>query len=355
MFSKRKRSFSKVGSMALAALIAVNGLGLAATSVSAQEAKNLVVYSNSVSNGRDEWLAAKASEAGYELEFVSAGGDEIYNRVLAEKSAPQADVVFGLDESFFIRMSEDELLSAYEPIWAAELPENTVTSENGDFYPLVEQHVFFMYNADFVDPAPETIQQLATDYPQLYRAPFSLGGNTNQKALLSLLLQYRDDAGELGISEEGWAQVEAFITNSYELSEGEDNLTLFADGTKPIDYWYSSGIAEAEETYGFTATPLLPETGIMTFREQVAIVNQGADADTSVAQEFVDWFGSAEVQGEWATEFGTVPVLEAAQGSLNPRTQELVSQFVPMDVDWSFVNEYLSEWIEKIELEIIPF
>lgn len=363
MINNLHRNFVKTSLLALSslALAACGGPTDADTGAeenvgeTTSEDTSLVVYSNSLSDGRDEWLGEKANEEGFDLEFVSAGGDEIYNRVLAEKAAPQADIVFGLDESFFVRMSQDDLLAQYTPSWAPDLPENAIASVNEDFYPIINQHVFFMYNAEHLDEAPETIQELASDYQGLYRAPRSLGGNTNQKALLSLLLQYRDDEGELGISQEGWDVVETFIANSYELAEGEDNLGLFADGTKPIDYWYSSGIAEAEETYGFTATPIVPETGVMTFSEQVAIVNQGEDANYDTAQEFVDWFGSAEIQGQWAEEFGTVPALEEAHSSINERTQELVSELEPMEVDWEFVNEYLSEWIEKIELELIPF
>ncbi|QNP94614.1 hypothetical protein IA203_03615 [Corynebacterium wankanglinii] len=46
----------------------------------------LVIYSNSVSDGRGEWLAEKAAEAGYEIEFVNLGGGDIQDRLVAEKA-----------------------------------------------------------------------------------------------------------------------------------------------------------------------------------------------------------------------------------------------------------------------------
>ena len=39
--------------------------------------KSLVVYSNSVSDGRGDWLKEKAAEAGFDIEIVEAGGGEI--------------------------------------------------------------------------------------------------------------------------------------------------------------------------------------------------------------------------------------------------------------------------------------
>lgn len=40
----------------------------------------LVVYSNSLTDGRREWLQEKAKEKGFNLEFVGGGGGEISNK-----------------------------------------------------------------------------------------------------------------------------------------------------------------------------------------------------------------------------------------------------------------------------------
>lgn len=147
-------------------------------------------------------IGYKHKKQAFFLEFVEVGGGEIYNRLLAEKAAPQADIAFGMDESFFLMLTDDELLASYEPTWASDLLEGTMTGA-GYYYPLIEQHVFLMYNSEFIEEsnAPTNWSDLESKeaFNGLYRAPSSLGGNTNQKAVLSLLLQYQDAEKAWGV------------------------------------------------------------------------------------------------------------------------------------------------------------
>ena len=50
--------------------------------------ESLVIYSNSVSDGRGDWLKQKASEAGFALNIVDLGGGDVMNRLSAEKNNP---------------------------------------------------------------------------------------------------------------------------------------------------------------------------------------------------------------------------------------------------------------------------
>ncbi len=247
------------------------------------------------------------------------------------------------------------MLTEYEPQWSTELPENTNIG-SGLFHPLVEQRIFMIYNPEFVEEAdvPQNWQELSDNGKHEYRVPTDLGGGTNQKAVLSILLQYIDESGDLGIAQEGWDQVEAYLHNGYMTPESEDYHINFAEGKVPLSFFYSSGIPAAEEEYGYTAESINPEQGVITMREQIGIVNKGDDQDYTTAQQFLDWFGSADVQGEWAAEFGTIPVLEDAQSSMSERMTELFESTDAMDVDWDFVRENLDLWIEKIELELMP-
>lgn len=57
----------------------------------------LNVYTNSDTDGRDEWLIERAAQDGFKVQVVSAGAADTQNRLLAEKASPIADVVFGLN------------------------------------------------------------------------------------------------------------------------------------------------------------------------------------------------------------------------------------------------------------------
>lgn len=317
----------------------------------------ILVYSNSLADGRQEWIDEQAKEAGFDVEYVDAGGGDILNRLLAEKNAPQADVAFGMDEAMFFQLKNEELLVEFEPEWLSEIPEEANIGD-GYFHPLVEQRIFMIYNPEHVsgEEVPENWQDLGNnpDAAQQYLVPNELGGGTNQKAILSILLQYVDVNGELGIAQEGWDEVEKYLANGYMLSEGEDKWQTFKDGSVPVGYHFSGGISNVEEEYGITVEPVNPEQGVVTMREQIGIINKGEDHDYSKAEEFVEWFGSADIQAGFVEEFGGVPVNEAAFDSAPERLQEIANATTPMDIDWNFVQENLNAWMEKVELELMP-
>lgn len=317
----------------------------------------VLVYSNSLAGGRQEWIDEKAKEAGFDVQYVEAGGGEIMNRLLAEANSPQADVTFGMDEAMFFELLDEDLFVQYEPSWAGEIPDEANIGEQY-FHPIIEQRIFMMYNPEFVseEEAPKNWQDLSEmpEFAGKYRVPAALGSGTDQKAILSILLQYIDEDGELGISQEGWDEVEKYLANGYQTPENEEQLQNFAEGKIPVSYHFLGGIPGAEEEFGFTAAPINPEQGVITMREQIAIINKGEGEDYSAAEEFVDWFGSAEMQSAFVQEFGGLPVNEEAVDSATDRLLELAEATEPMDVDWNFVRENLSSWIEKVELELMP-
>lgn len=321
------------------------------------EGGKVLVYSNSLADGRQEWIDEKATEAGFDMQYVEAGGGEIFNRLLAESSSPQADVAFGMDEAMFFQLNSEELLVQYEPSWLSEIPTDANIGDQY-FHPLVEQRIFMMYNPEFVegDDIPENWQDLGKNeaLQNKYRIPENLTSGTNQKSILSILLQYVDESGDLGIAQEGWDEVETFLANGYATPESEDQLQNFSDGTVPVTFYFSGGLGNAEEEYDFTGVPVNPEQGVVTMREQIGILDKGDDHDYSKAEEFVDWFGSAEMQTAFIEEFGGLPVNEVAAENASERLLEIADTTTPMDIDWNFVQENLNSWMEKVELELMP-
>ena len=320
--------------------------------------KQVLVYSNSLADGRQEWIDEKAKEAGFDVQYVEAGGGEVFNRLLAEAKSPQADVAFGMDEAMFFTMQDEDMFVEYEPSWVGDIPAETNVGDK-HFHPLVEQRIFMMYNPEFLseEEAPKSWQDLSR-MPELkgkYRVPAGVASGTDQKAFLSILLQYIDEEnGEMAISQEGWDELQAYIDNGYQTPEGEEQLQNFADGKTVVTYHFSGGTPNAEEQYGFTAVPIDPPEGVVTMREQIGVLNKGDDHDYTAAEEFVDWFGSDEMQSGFVKEFGGQPVNEKAFESAPERLKEIAKATTPMKIDWNFVREHSNEWMEKIELELLP-
>ena len=143
----------------------------------------LVVYSNSLTDGRGEWLKEKAKAAGFELEFVDAGGGEITNRLIAEKNNPIADIVFGPNQMDFSNMKKEGVLEQYVPKWAADVTDG-LNDKDGYFHAIVKQAILMVYGENQYNAgnAPKDWTDLATkpEFKGKYEVPSSLGGGTTR-------------------------------------------------------------------------------------------------------------------------------------------------------------------------------
>ncbi|MBG9980255.1 extracellular solute-binding protein [Facklamia sp. DSM 111018] len=334
-------------------------LSTAVESITAQEEQTVVVYSNTLfDEAREARVTELAKEAGFKLEVVAAPGGDTYNRVLAEKDDPQADVVIGLDEANWLNLQEEIALHDFEPVWAENIPEAKLLG-SGQFFPFAESYIFGLYNPDNVseEEIPKRLEELgeSDNWKEKYRIPEDLAGSTHQKILLTILMQYPDENGDLGISEEGWQKVENYINNGYQIREDEDHFALLNEGTLLFDYHHASGTSVAiDENKDYNIKPIDPEYGVFTMTEEIGILDKGKDHDYTAAEGFVNWFGSDEIQKTLAEEFGFVPLTDVAKEGMNDTMKTLLEQVTPMEVDWDLYRENVDAWVEKLELDYMP-
>lgn len=314
---------------------------------------NLVVYTNSNSDGRAEWLEEEAKKAGFDVEIVGAGGGDITNRLISEKANPAADVVFGLNHMFFEQLKAEDIISAYTPVWANEIEEG-INDPEGYYHGLVKQALILSYNPEFVEAkdAPESYLDLANnkDFKGIYQARDDLGSATAKVIVASILSQYKDTAGELGISDKGWKAIDSYYKNGVQIPEGEDYFSIFASGKAPIGTMISGELGAKTKQYGTEPVFIHPEAGTPLVVESIAVV-KGTKKE-KLAQEFIDWYGSAEVQGAFAADFNAMPANIEAQNQVTDFQKEVFSNVKAQDIDWAFVTENIDAWVEKLELEI---
>ncbi|MBG6180436.1 extracellular solute-binding protein [Arthrobacter sp. CAN_A1] len=350
-----RRTISVTATLAAALLLA--GCGGASTETSNEdsaEGATLVVYTNSNSDGKGEWLEAEAEAAGFSLEIVGAGGADLTNRIIAEAGNPVADVVFGLNNMYFEQIKAEGILKAYTPAWSGE-----VDPELGDgeaFWPLVQQGIVLAYNSDAIPAgeAPSDWTDLWEDerFHDRYESVNSLEGATEQIVMAGILTRYQDESGDLGISDEGWAQIQGYFENGSPAVEGEDLFARMVSDTVDLGQMTISGLPAREAEYGVAAGVVEPSVGIPYAVEQVAMVKGTSKQEET--QRFIDWFGSAEVQGGFAQEFSTLPANEGALEMADPAVLEQYESLPPQDLDWEFIRDNISPWVEKIELEYMP-
>lgn len=328
--------------------------GAASTSPGAGSGETLVIYTNSNGEGRGEWVTAKAAEAGFKIEIVGAGGADATNKLIAEKNNPIADVAFGLNNMYFAQIKDAGALEPYEPAWAGEV--DTALGDSGDgkaYWPLVKQAILLGYNADKISAkdAPRDWTDLWTKdaFKSRYERVTGLGTATAQLVFAGILTRYKDESGDLGISDEGWKQVEQYFQNGSPAVAKTDLFARIASGEVDLGQMPSSIIAEREKSFKVNVETVAPSVGVPLAVEQIALV-KGTDKKEQ-AQKFIDWFGSADVQGAFAQQFNSMPVNTKAASKAKPEVVEFFADVKQQDIDWNFVQENMGAWVEKIELE----
>ncbi|MBQ9324278.1 MAG: extracellular solute-binding protein [Clostridia bacterium] len=314
----------------------------------------LTIYTNSGSSGRAEWLTDRAKQDGYEITVVEEGAGAVQQRLINEGAATPCDVVFGLNAIIWNDLIARGILQAYDaPSWASEVSEG-LNDPNGYYYAIVKQAILLAYDANQVseEDAPK-------DWPDLwenekfwgkYESQIKLTGGTTRNVLAGILTRYMDPEGELGVSEEGWAAIEAFFAHGTPVEDGVDLYAQIVNPDSPVlmGQMWSSGALQYDEQYGTKTGVAVPEVGIPYAVEGVGITSVTKNLDE--AKRFVEWFGSAQIQGEWCEKFNTMPANEKAAEKADPRQVELCS--IPaQNIDWAVVAANIDNWCEKIMLE----
>lgn len=315
--------------------------------------ETLVVYSNSVSDGRGEWLTEQAAAEGFALQFVDLGGGDIQNRLIQEKNNPLADVVFGLNNVYFEKITAEGVLESYTPAWSGEVGQ-AMGDPDGEFWPIVREPIMLVCSDDAYPGgagAPTDWPDLWTnpDYAGKYEVASSLGGATTQMVLSGILSRFADESGELGVSAEGWQNVSDYFSKGSPSVPGEDLFARISAGDVNCGQMWLAGKFSREEEYGISTTAVTPAAGVPMVVQHVALVSGSSRADT--AKQFIDWFGSAEVQGAWSKQFGTAPTNTGAEGDAT--AVEFTDSFTAQDIDWSFVAANIDQWVEKVELDYL--
>ena len=314
----------------------------------------LTIYTNSGSSGRADWLKERAAKDGYELTIVEEGAGAVQQRLINEGEATPCDVVFGLNAIIWNDLIARGILAQIDaPSWAGEVSEG-LNDPNGYYYAIVKQAILLAYDSNQISP-----EEAPKDWPDLwekeefwtkYESQIKLTGGTTRNVLAGILTRYVDPDGELGISEEGWNAIGEFFAHGTPVEDGVDLYAQFVNENSPVvmGQMWSSGADQYDQQYGVKTGYAVPEVGIPYAVEGVAIVKTTKNFDE--AQRFVEWFGSAQIQGEWSEQFKTMPANEKAAEKA-PASQVEMCSIPAQDIDWALVAANIDAWCEKIMLE----
>lgn len=316
--------------------------------------KKLVLATNNFGSGRDTWVQENAKAAGFNIEIAGLGAGDLTARVISEVNNPTTNVVWGPSEDQFNSLIEAGALVEFTPDWKDKVA--GVSEENGYSWPYEIQPKVLVCNPDMYtkETAPKHYRDLweKEEFHGKYAVPTAFGGNTPRAIIGGILGQYLDQNGELGVSDEGWAAIKAYLDNGYKTPKGEDDFGNMASGAVPITYTFASGLKSKCETFNITPIIAYTEEGEPTNTNQLGVV---ANKDPEILEEsmrFANWLGSAEVIGEYASINGNMVANTDAADKMVPIIREVKENYKPQNVDWAYVNSMMDEWVAKIQLEI---
>lgn len=316
------------------------------------EKKKLVVYTNAGGEGRAEWIQEEAAKKGFDVQFVKAGGGDLANRLIAEKNNPVADVILGLTSIDYEKFKQQDMIVPYTPAWADQVVPG-LNDTAGYYHAIAQQAIVMMY-----DESVYTKETAPLDWTDLwnkseYHGKYMLmgtGGATMRSVLSGILYRYKDPDGEYGISKEGWDELSKFYNEGRELKQGEDLFETLAKKEQPLSPVWSSGIEVYEKKFNTQMGIVSPEIGVPHLVESVALIKGAKNADA--AKAFIDWLGTAEVQGPFAAKFSYFPANQNALKDAPQSVKDIASSVKVQDIDWKFVADHIDQWVQKIELQI---
>ena len=115
---------------------------------------------------------------------------------------------------------------------------------------------------------------------------------------------------------------------------------------------WGAGVIRYQQERDFEFGLMLPEIGEPFVVEQVGIIS-GCE-NTALAEDFINWFGSADIQKGWSDSVGAIPANSKALEMIdNQSIKDLMAKVKIQDVDWALVSQYVNDWAEKVQLEYL--
>ena len=314
----------------------------------AAQAESIVIYSPQ-GGERAEWIKEQATAAGHDVDILVAGGGELFDRLLAEKNNPQADVVFGLVDTSMALLKGEGMFQPYTPAWADGLPEQ-YKGADGQIHKFWQTPVVLAYNADALSEADAPKSWLdMTD--ERYSGKYVIGSSawqTTRVYLAGMLARFLDADGN--VSDEGWDFMRNLYANAIVVNDGDAKTQAFASNEAIIDLNWFGGAFRQADNVGYTVKLVDTEGGTPYIAEGIAIMNGTDHLDE--AKAFVDWFGSPEFMAAYARQFGQAPVHPKAIEMSPEDVRQKAALVSPQPVDWDAIAPKLDGWLQKIELEI---
>lgn len=314
--------------------------------------KTVLIYSPQSETDLSWIREAAKEELDFKIDIMYMGGGDLADRLIAERKRPQADVVFGIVPLSMYQLKNEGLLVPYTPSWTKGLPEAFQDSEHY-FHSFWQTPIVLAYNPKYLSPvdAPKSWLDVTKD---IYKGKYSIGptsGQTVRTYLSGIIWRFYDPKSGT-VDPACWTFLRKLFENRRSFPAGDAYYQEVARGDMPLILNWLGGIELGAQLNNFTVNYINSEGGTPVIAEAIALVKK--DTINENAQKFIDWFGSPELQARMSHDLGKAPAHPEALAKAPEAIRANLSLFTPQNIDWGVIAGNIYDWLEKIELEIIP-
>lgn len=292
-----------------------------------------------------EWVKAfEDDNPGIKLNLIRGSTGDLTARILAERSAPKADVIWRLANTSLILFSAAGMLLPYEPMNYQELRKDFRSNE---VIPTWVGHVGYM---GVICANTRELERLDLPTPRSWNdlldprfrgrivMPSPASSGTGLLHIASWLTIFGNDAG--------WKFVGQIDKNmAFYTTSGSKPCTLVGSGEFPIGLSFSTRAAELKAS-GAPIELIFPREGVGWDLEGSAILRGTKNADA--AKRFLDWAISPRAMNLYAKRYPLVG-LRGAQPMPNNHPTHPSDLVVPLD--FYFISANRDRWIGYWEAE----
>ena len=249
------------------------------------------------------------------LEFIKSGDSgSLLNRAILTKSAPQADILFGVDSTFLSRALNEGIFEAYTSPMLADIPTEFKLDPENRALPVDYGDVCINYDKAYFDQndlqLPDSLGALTDPaYKDLLAVENPATSSPGMAFLLATVAEFGED-GYLSY----WETLKAnglVIVNDWETAYYTNFSASSGRGPQPMVVSYSSSPA-AEVVYAETVLTESPTASLvdpgMCFRQVEFIGILAGTKNRALAESFIDAMLDVPIQEDIPLQMFVYPV-----------------------------------------------
>lgn len=305
----------------------------------------VVIYSTHGEDMIEMVAEAFQDKTGVQVEYINLKG-ELAERVEAEKSNPQADVMYGGASNLFMDLKGKDVFDSFEPEWADQIDPMFKDTENY-WFGTIQTPVALFYNTEMItqEDLPDDWYDLA-DSKYEGQLIFRNALSSSARVMYSALLQQFEKNSSL---DDGWEFMKALDKNTKQYFDS-GSLMMQSIGRKEASISFSTlnDIIDNKIKNNLPIDIIQLESGFPVITDGIALIKNSPHPEA--AKAFVEFAGSAEVQSMLANEFNRMPTHPGALDTSPDWMEEIT--FNVMDVDWVDLSAKQSQWMQKWDTDI---